>query len=158
MEYYDLDDLDHDPEIAKALGNMVVIWARVESSLSFVLSELISFDPNATQIAYYRISTFDARAKFILALANQWSEPTDRKENIIKIIEGFRSLAETRNKWIHGIWCVNREINETSLFHLSGRDKASRTPVKAADIKNHVSAVKGKIKQLRDLLPDKPWV
>ena len=33
MTYLDIDNLDHDQELAVALGNMVVAWARAETAL-----------------------------------------------------------------------------------------------------------------------------
>ena len=33
MTFDDLDNLDHDPKLAAALGNMVVAWARADTAL-----------------------------------------------------------------------------------------------------------------------------
>jgi hypothetical protein len=32
MTYLDVDNLDHDPDLAIAMGNMVVAWARAETA------------------------------------------------------------------------------------------------------------------------------
>ena len=157
MQYYDLADLDHDPEIAKALGNLVVVWARTESALSFVLSEVMEINPNKAQIIFHRIPGFQGKINFIKTLIEQSDYGYDRKGKLLSSVSLFEKLALQRNHWIHGIWCVNEGRHETSLFHFRGKAEAQRTPVKAKDIIDHITAVQGEIEKIRVLLPSMPW-
>lgn len=158
MEHYDLWDLSHNPELARALGDMVVIWARAESGLAFVLAEVTGMDVNMAQHGYYRIPTFEARVKFILALIEEWGVPEPRRKAFTTAVSKLAGLADARNRWVHGIWCIERPANTTVTFHLrAAPQKGRRLPVKVADVRNHVQAVRNRVEELRRLTPNAPW-
>ena len=157
MRAYDIDNLDHDNALAIALGNMVVAWARAEAVLSFVLAAVCGLDANMATIGYYRIPTFEARTKFLRALITEWQTDKYDKEAISTAITKLNALARSRNDWVHGLWCLNDETQETMIFDFR-RDveKGRRKPVKAGDVAQHVLAVRLKTNELHHLIPGVP--
>src|SRR5437868_11802363 len=145
MDNKSLRNLEHYPELATALGNMVVAWAHAETSLLFTLARVTGASVHMAQAGYYRIPTFESRTKFILALMQEW-HPLAAEFNrgtIIKAVEKLSKLASARNGWVHGDWCVAADKSETVIFdHRADSQSAHRRrPVKAADVRNHNEAV-----------------
>jgi hypothetical protein len=148
MVYNDLENLDHDKKLAVALGNLVIIWARAESALVGVLARVTGMNINTAMLSYYRIPTFDVRAKFLQTLLGEWKPEKDHKPGqfdkvaIAKEVDGLRGLSAARNDWVHGVWCANKDKSETVIFDFRApEDKGRRKPVKAPDVDNHVAAV-----------------
>ena len=153
-DYYALKNLDHDPSLAQALGNMVVVWAYTDTVLFSTISRVTGIGLNMAMTGYHRIPTFEARVKFILALLSEWKTDKFDREAISTAIEKISHLAGTRNHWVHGDWCANREKTEVVIFdHRSAPDTSGRRkPVKAADIKNHYEAVQKRAAALAELI------
>lgn len=82
-EYFGLRDLSHAPDLAAALGNMIVAWAYAEHTLLQVISRVTGAGLNMSLAGYFRIPTFEARTKLILALLSEWSASHYDKEVII---------------------------------------------------------------------------
>jgi hypothetical protein len=156
MGYVDLDNLNHDPKLAEALGNMMVAWARAETQLANVFASIMRTHFNLAMAAFYRIPTFEARAKVLLGLLENRDNQQSHASEIVAEIEALTRLAKTRNHWIHGVWC-NEETNrlDTVVFDFRAPDDSDRRnkPVKAADITNHVSAVRNRTAILNKLIP-----
>jgi len=72
MECIDIDCMDHDPDLAHALWNMIVAWSRAETSLVNTFATISGMHFNIATIAYYRIPTFEARVKVIQAMLTEW--------------------------------------------------------------------------------------
>ncbi|MBY0337735.1 MAG: hypothetical protein K2X11_14050 [Acetobacteraceae bacterium] len=157
MKFYDLSDLNHDPAIAQAMGNLVVAWSRAETALGFALAAVTSMDVNVAQQGYFRIPTFEARYKFIVEVLRHGNFEETWRGAMIRAVEKLAKLSSTRNSYIHGSWCVEGTSNKTVLFHLRVDGDGRRQEVKAADIKQHCEAVLGRVADLRELLPDAPW-
>lgn len=156
MGYVDLDSLAHDPKIAEALGNMVVAWARVETQLANVFASAMRSHFNLAIAAYYRIPTFEARAKVLIGILESQQNKQARAAEIVAEITGLMRLAKTRNHWIHGVWCNEQaDVRDTVVFDFRAPDDSDRRtkPVKAADIKNHVEAVRQRIAALNQVVP-----
>ena len=168
MEYTSLRDLKHDPELATALGNMVVAWAHAESTLLLTLARVTGASAHMAQAGYYRIPTFESRTKFILGLMAEWHPPPAdfSREKIIKAVEKLSKLASARNGWVHGDWCVAADKSHTVIFdhRADSESPHRRRPVKAADVRNHNEAVLKRAEELDDLIlsdellasPEKP--
>jgi hypothetical protein len=149
MRTVDLHDLSEAPDIAIALGNVVVAWARAETTLVLALSAISGMHPHMASDGFYRIPTFESRIKFIRALIQEW-QPIDADKNALdKAIEKLSSLASTRNRWVHAIW--TREEPSGQIFIIDGRSM-SRVPVKSADIVNHLHAVMKRTTDLEELI------
>jgi len=67
----DIDNLDHAPELASALGNLVVAWATAETAICFAFARISGMSANQTMMGFYRIPTFESRVKTTMALLNQ---------------------------------------------------------------------------------------
>jgi hypothetical protein len=154
MTVYNIQDLSHDPKLANALGNMVVAWAYAEVMLFSTLSRITGIGLNMAMLGYYRIPTFESRVKFIKALLLEWRPEGFDKDRIETAIEKLAKLASTRNHWVHGDWCANREKTETVIFNQRATIASSERckPVKAADVENHCNAVRARTKDLSDLI------
>ena len=155
MFYYSLEDLSHDPKLASALGEMVITWANADQALLGTMARVLNANLNFVQPAFYRLPTFEARIKFIRALISEWRAPKGfSKASIDTATSKLAKLASTRNHWIHGVWCLAEDKSETVIFdHRSpvgspGRRKA----VKAADVRNHIIAVKKRCEHLQKLI------
>jgi hypothetical protein len=153
-EFYTLQDFSHDPKLAAALGNMVVAWAYAEHILLSALSRITGIGRNMSLDGYYRIPTFEARVKFILALIPEWKMGKFDKDAITEAIEKLNKLSATRNQWIHGDWCTNKTKTVTVIFnHRAPADSLERRkPVEEADVKNHCEAVKARAATLQNLI------
>jgi hypothetical protein len=155
MSYYDLDDLEHDPKLAEALGNMVVAWASAETALCNIFACIANLHINFAMMAYYRIPTFEARSKVVQSMLSEWETKTYDPATISDAVAKLSKLAGTRNDWIHGVWCGDKAKRETVVFDFRApldSDRRSK-PVKAADVSNHVNAVRLRAETLRDLVP-----
>jgi hypothetical protein len=134
-EFYSLRDLSHDPKLANALSNMVVTWAFAEVMLFATLARITGIGLNMAMAAHYRIPTFEARAKFILALLPDWKTKEFDKDQIGATIGKLGQLAKTRNHWVHGDWCANADKTQTVIFDQRApiNSKGRSKPVKAID-------------------------
>lgn len=63
--FNDIDNLDHDPEIASALGNMVVAWAKAETILCYCFAIVFDIHPNKAFLTFYHIPNSQLRAQYI---------------------------------------------------------------------------------------------
>ncbi|MEA2976219.1 MAG: hypothetical protein QOF19_1739 [Alphaproteobacteria bacterium] len=154
MGYNDLTNLDRDPKLANALGNMVVAWAYAESSLCCTMARVSGMNINMALMGFYRIPTFEARRKFIQALILEWKPGKFDKTAIAKEVDSISDLSSTRNDWIHGVWCFNEtKPDESVIFDFRRPDgKGRRKEVKAPDVQNHVNAVISHSKTLNRLI------
>ena len=152
--YDDIYNLDSEPELAQALGNMVVAWARAETALVKTLSRLTGIGKNRALTAYYSIPTFQARIKFLRALVIEWDTNGFDKDAIDHVIKKLSALSGTRNHWIHGVWSRERGSGNIVVFDFRSLGMAldRRKPVKAHDIKYHVDTVLQRVHDLRVLI------
>ena len=154
MSFDDLDNLDHDADLAVALGNMVVAWARAETALVKAYAVVAKIHYNLAASAYYRIPTFESRVKVLLALIDEQQEVVDRRDEIAKAVGKLAKLSSARNKWIHGLWIVERGTKKTLVIPM--RDPASTrrgSQIKAHDVEDHVSAVRRRTTDLEAFSP-----
>lgn len=158
--YDDLSNLDHDKRTAIALGNLIVVWAYAEATLSFCLAEVFSIDANMAIASYYRIPTFESRVKFLTAALATWKpKPGLDKDKIETAIEKLSKLAKPRNDWVHNVWCIDRATKETVIFDYRKPVSVERRKViKAHDIEFHCKTVRQRTTDLQSLLPNYDWV
>jgi hypothetical protein len=154
--YDDISDVDHDPELAAALGNVMVVWAFAETALVLALSRVTGVSVIRATRSYYRIPTFESRVKFIRALLEGWSHPAFDNAAIDDAISKISSLSGTRNKWVHGVWVKRTDSNVTAVFNYRAPDDHQDRvkPVKAHDVSLHCETVR---KRARDLLMWVNW-
>ena len=152
---HDIDNLDHDPKLAEALGNMVVAWARAETALVQVFSLVAGVHFNMATVACARIPTFESRTKVIRAMLKEWNVTSDRPKDLDRAITKLSGLSRTRNTLIHGIWCREKESGKTVLFDLrseEGTPGRRRLP-SAHDVANHSAAVRKRTEEIERLVP-----
>ena len=154
MAIYSTRNLDHDPELAQALGNMVAAWAHAEKVLLSTLSRIADIGMNMSLDGYFRIPTFESRVKFIVALIPEWKTEKFDKAAISTAIEKLAKLAKTRNNWVHGDWCIDYTKRETIVFNhrIPPDAQGRRKTVKAQDVRNHCEAVIRRATNLADLI------
>jgi hypothetical protein len=141
--YHDIDDLDAYPEISQALANMVVAWSNAETMLSMTFAKINSIPLNQATMGFYRIPTFEAKTKVLLALAEDWECGTLDKALICQIIDRISAQAAARNKWIHGIWSRDATNGQIVVFQLRRPVGSGRFEfVRAQDIKSHTAALR----------------
>ncbi len=153
-QFHDIDTLKDYPEVAAALGDMVVAWANAETSMVFALAAIMGCTANMSMMGYYRIPTLEARVKFLLGLIEEWQTDKFNKEEIARTIKSISGISGTRNNWVHGIWSENRATKEIVVFNLRAREGNGRMkPVKAHDINDHAKTLRGHAEKLKSLLP-----
>lgn len=141
------------PDIAKALGEMVVAWANVDCTLVLALSHAAKMDANLALTAYYRIPTFEARTKTIIAILADSDCRLLNREAVAKAVSKLAKLASARNNWIHGSYFTDgTKIINFDYRRPIGHESRTRT-LKAHDIMDHVSAVHRRTIDLNRLLP-----
>src|SRR5262245_6640315 len=113
--FRNIDNIEHEPALAQALGNMLVAWAFAEYALVDTTRCVLGIDSNMAWVGYYRIPTFEARVKFIRALITEWDQPQDVKDKVDTAVEKLSKLSMTRNGWVHGDWCSNEDRSETVI-------------------------------------------
>jgi hypothetical protein len=156
MGYLNLDNLDHDPRLAQALGNMVVAWSRAETQLLNVFACVMNVHFNLATAAFYRIPTFEARTKVVLGILKDWNNRSVNSDEVKAEITALNRLSKTRNNWVHGVWCVDESNDsDTVIFDFRADDKSGRRnrPVVIADVANHLAAVRNRVTALNKLIP-----
>jgi hypothetical protein len=148
----DIKNLDHDVSLAAALGNMVVAWAYTEAILAGTFARICGIDINMATLGYYRIPTFEARVKCLLAFMLEWNPKKYDKDAIAKEINAISGQSGARNDWVHGLWCYDKPTNETIIFDFRRHEDKRSKPVKAADVQNHIKALLGHAEQLATLI------
>jgi hypothetical protein len=160
--YTKSDSLDHAPDIAKAIGDMVVAWSAAEQGLVSVLTIITGTGYGMAATTYYSMPAFDGRVRLIKNLLRVDCEQTPEVDALLKAIEGLRGLSGTRNSYIHGDWAVSLDRKETVIFNhmeLLGTPGRKKT-VRASDIIDHSKAVSRRRVAIRDAFdrafPPKP--
>lgn len=153
--YWDANNLDHDPALATAIGNMIVAWAQAESHLVNVFAYATNIHHNSATIIFSRIPTFESKVKVTRAALAEWETKKFDKAKIDSEVDGLNGLSGTRNKWVHGLWCWHKETKETVVFNFrAAEERGGRMlPVKAHDVQDHIRAVLARIRNLAGLLP-----
>ncbi|MCW4116407.1 hypothetical protein NPA31_015700 [Aurantimonas sp. MSK8Z-1] len=154
--YNDLDALPNNPDIAEALGNVMIVWAYAEAALSFAFASIAGMPINMALAGFYRIPTFEARTNTLLAFSQEWTpDKPEKKDQAVKLIENLKRLSKTRNDWVHGIWCQANRTGEIVTFHLRAPESSGRRrkPIKAHDINDHVQHVRASAEKLRGIFP-----
>ena len=153
--YEDIDNLDHEPDIAIALGNMVVAWARAESALINVFAAVSGMHIDMATAAYFRIPSFEARIKILQAMIPEWEADGSKRDAMLEVITKLSKLAAARNKWIHGVWSATRDLSETVVFNFrtSSNEVGRRLVIRVNDIDTHVNAVRGRTHDMRIITP-----
>jgi hypothetical protein len=155
MQYRTISGLAHDPELAAALGDMIVVWAYAETILINTTTRVLGSNLNKIQAGYYRIPTFEARVKYLNALIEHWKpEPRFDKNKIAKAVERLSKLAITRNEWVHGDWCAAEDGSHVVVFNhrVPGSSPRRTKPVKAHDVEHHVNTVRTRARELFHLI------
>jgi len=156
MPYLDIDNLDHDVALATALGNMVVAWARAETTIVKAYALVTNVHYNLAAAAYYNIPTFESRTKALLAMIEDREEPFLEREALRDAVSALVKLAKTRNTWVHGLWIFDQKPAVTRVFNMKHPSATRRaTPVTANAVQQHVNAVRQRAKELEALSPVK---
>jgi hypothetical protein len=147
--FIDIDNLDHAEDIATALGQMVVAWAKAEVILSMCFARVMGIEPNRAFSPFYRIPTFESRVKVILAMIDGWGKTPYDKDKIRGLVEKISAQSEARNSWVHGIWSKNDANDDTVIFRFrKPTGKGRMMPIRVQDIHNHLIALRATVEEL----------
>ncbi len=156
MTYLDIDNLDHDQELAVALGNMVVAWARAETALVKAYTIVTSMHYNVAAAAYYKIPTFESRTKALLAMIDDRPDPFTERDALRNATEALVNLAKARNAWVHGLWVSEKKTSVTMVFNMKQPSATRRAvQVTANAVRQHVRSVRQRTRDLEELSPTK---
>ena len=151
--YFELDNLDHDQEIAITLGNLVVAWSSAEIMLGVCMTHVFNVEVNMGLNSFFLIPTFESRTKFLRMAIVGWENPKKLdKEKLDRIIEKYTKLSLQRNSWIHNSWCKHHLTNRTVV--VSTKKIADRVKiVNANSIAQHNKAVNEQTSLLSEMFP-----
>lgn len=152
MRFDDLDNLEHMPELAAALGNMVVAWARAETVLASAYAFVLGVHYNRIVEAYYVIPTFEARTKAFIALLPEWPVDDEKRASIKEAVERLSKLAATRNGWVHGLWVSETKSDAPYVMNVRKPYGERHKTVKLHDVDNHSSMVRKRTRELALLI------
>lgn len=128
--YFDeIWDLDHDPDLAEALGNLLIVWSAAESRLTWVVSVACEMEINRATDMYHRIPTFDSRTKVIQALLANWETKKYKPAEIAKVVTRLSRLSKTRNEWVHGSWMKQEDQDLTGVVQRARGPAFSLNPL-----------------------------
>lgn len=155
MEHLDLENLDHDHELAAALGHMIIAWARAETVLVGVYATAFDVHTNTASAAYYNIPTFESRTKVLRATILERAKPLPKRDEMLSAIDKLIALSRTRNGWVHGVWtCLKEKPHVTRVFNMKVSSVArTATTVTKTSVMNHVSAVRQTTRDLERFVP-----
>lgn len=153
----DIWDLDHDPELAEAIGNLIVVWAAAESRLVWVLSIVCQVDINRANEIYHQMPTFDSRIKVLRAFLADWRSKKYKVAEIARVMAALSRLSKTRNHWVHGSWMKAEDSDLTVIVNFRAKRDQRGKVIKVADVDNHLEAVRTQISRLYDLVPQPRW-
>lgn len=145
MTYVDLDNLDHDPQLAQALGNMVVAWARAETALIKILSLVTNLHYNEAAAAYYAMPTFESRTRALLSISEEIhsNRPINGYDDIVRDTLSLRDLSSTRNEWVHAVWVSEHGSRLVKTFNMKeGKHKRRAKQITANAVNQHIKQVK----------------
>lgn len=154
--YCTIRDLHGSPELAAALGNMLVAWSDAERSLQAVIHKATDMDQRLISDIFSQVPTFDGRKKLAKTLLDRWVHAGPEQEAVKTAIDQLSRLAKTRNDWVHGAW-AEPMIAGTDLpkvifdYREPHGSRKRRKPVKAVDILGHVRAVNQKALDIIEL-------
>ena len=156
--YESLVNLNHDPDLALALGNLIIVWSDVERSLVVVLHNVLGIHMDRCAEMFYSLPNFEARIRLISTLLSSWKPTNADRDEIGKKVEKLRGCAAARNGWVHGNWVITNDHKTTYVFNMREPNDSTkkRKPTHAADVRNHNSAVLKIVADLYKLLPIKP--
>lgn len=150
----DFDQLD------KQLGALVREWGGLELLLAALFAAMVGPEVERHISLFYAIVSNQARAE-MMRKALLFSRVTkDQAKTIAAIIAKFQKLNGARNRYIHGVYAKGegfvaradfttpKQINERITTH------AGQAGVNAAEIVNHVSAVRALAHQIQSFLRD----
>lgn len=149
-----LHNLDHDPELAKALGDMAVAWSSAEFALQIILSKATGVKWPMIDDIYYLCPTFESRTKMIRAAVNSWSTTTYDKASLTDAINRLAKLATTRNRLVHARWVVSMDRKRSYIMDMRKPLWERRKQITANAVNEHVKAVRGVSEEIHRLTPD----
>lgn len=154
MSFVDLDNLDHDSDLAAALGNMMIAWARAETAMVKAWAMVTDMHYNLAAAVYYNIPTFDSRTKALLAMIDDKVDPFPKRDALRDAVNAVSHLSRTRNSWVHGLWVLDTNTSVAHFFNMKQKSATRRaTPVTANAVRQHASAVRDRARALAALTP-----
>ncbi|WP_271576714.1 hypothetical protein [Bradyrhizobium sp. CCBAU 11361] len=152
--FYRIERLDKEQELAAALGNMVIAWSFAEQALMNAMARVTGLPLNIILNGYYRIPTINSRMQFLIGLLEHWKLDGFDAAAISAHILGLAKLSATRNHWIHNEWCRGEHTHQIVQFDQRAKigSPARRKEIKAADILNHNEAVLARCKEIDRLV------
>jgi hypothetical protein len=92
-------------QFAKAVGNVIVLWAHLEEAMLYVLEALLSdsFGQASRQI-FRSVNSTQARIDIMQSLLESSPANENKGPQFDEIINEFKSLTKERNNCAHGLW------------------------------------------------------
>jgi hypothetical protein len=140
------------PELAQALGDMILAWSYAERHMSTCFAVMLNSSLYKASRLYQKLPNYRSRTQALCMLIELHPEFEPIKGDVLKL----SSLSKTRNDWVHGGFIKGHgEIRAINLDEGLGSDKRSK-PIKAADITNHAKAVRERSEALNAVLKSLP--
>lgn len=162
--YLKISNIDFAPDIAQALGEIMVAWSYIESVLLGLLNCLTRTRYSQSAAIFYSIPTFAGRVTLIKNIIETHHSLTKPEcEEILQAIEAVRGLSGTRNSYVHHAWAVTSDFSSVVLFDYTAEPNGPnrRKTVKSNDMRQHADAVirRGHLlgKAIKQKFPEAPF-
>jgi hypothetical protein len=99
-----LYDLSNHPDHAKLIGQIVVVFSAIELQFLSLFAHLMRAPPWRSQTAYGEVINRNTHMDMIRGLTKDMPMKGDFDARILDAVEESRTIADLRNKYVHGFW------------------------------------------------------
>jgi hypothetical protein len=138
--FYPIFSAYESPDLASALGDMVLAWAGAEEKQVFLFSQILNITANRAERLYQEYSNFRSRTHALETLIELHPNFASTKPLVSKL----SALSMTRNLYVHGMFLQSRDSSEIRLCNLGASESSHKRirPTKPHDIIQHANAVR----------------
>lgn len=113
--HIEISGLDHRPEHARLLGQIVAVSGRLEGSFGWLLALLSRGSASITTPMFQAVVSTDAQHAMLLAVADQALAGAER-DAFHDLMEDFRPRYRERNRVVHNIWGHSNDHPDKALW------------------------------------------
>jgi len=99
--------IDDMPDLAAAIGRLIIHWSFLEVTLKLLTSTILEIDTHKAQIIYDGYNSIRSKIDILKKINHQSSLKANIKEKIDGFLDKAEKLNKTRNSYIHSFWVVS---------------------------------------------------
>lgn len=128
------------PDLASALGDMMLAWGKAEEEQVLLFAAILQISGDKASRLYQKLPNFRSRTQALLTLIDLHPEYAVTKADVLKLSK----LSKTRNGYVHGLFIKDQASSAIRLCDLDEpyTSKARMRTTKANDVRTHADAVR----------------